>query len=96
MKLTRNFDLEVFFTKYEFSVQYNIGGSDLQSVTISDLLELCNEEERNKWENLYLGYTETYGAPRLREVIAETYDTVKLFCRSRRRYLCNHACDAGT
>jgi len=77
MKLTRNFDLEVFFTKYEFSVQYNIGGSDLQSVTISDLLELCNEEERNKWENLYLGYTETYGAPRLREVIAETYDTVK-------------------
>jgi len=76
MKFTRNFELEIFFSKYEFSVQYNIGGSDLESVTISDLLELCNEEERNQWESLYLGYTETCGAPRLREVIAETYDTV--------------------
>ena len=76
MKFTRNFDLEIFFSKYEFSVQYNIGGSDLQSVTISDLLELCNKEELNQWESLYLGYTETCGAPLLREVIAETYDTV--------------------
>lgn len=77
MRLDRNFALEIFFSKYEFTVRYNVGGSDLQSVTIADLLELCDAHERKRWENLYLGYTETYGAPELREAIAGTYDNMQ-------------------
>jgi aspartate/methionine/tyrosine aminotransferase len=76
MKFIKNFELEIFFSKYEFSVKYNVGGSDLQSVTIAELLDLCSESERSQWDNLYLGYTETYGAPALREAIAATYDSI--------------------
>ena len=76
MKFTRNFELEIFFSKYEFTVKYNVGGSDLQSVTISDLTDLCSDEEKEEWNNFYLGYTETYGAPKLRTAIAKTYDNL--------------------
>jgi aspartate/methionine/tyrosine aminotransferase len=77
MKFTRNFELEIFFSKYEFKVRYNAGGSVIQSLTIAELLELCNTDEHKQWDALYLGYTETRGGPDLREVIADTYDTIK-------------------
>lgn len=77
MKFTRNFELEIFFSKYEFSVKYNAGGSDLQSVAISDLLAFCDDTERAAWDDLYLGYTETYGSPGLRRAIADTYDNLE-------------------
>lgn len=78
MKFTRNFDLEIFFTQYEFSVKYNIGGSDLQTMTVSDLLSFCSDEERTRWENLSLGYTETFGSPDLRQAVADTYMDMEL------------------
>lgn len=74
MKPDRDFALEVYFAKWEFNARYNIGGSDLQSMTLSELLELADPQDRNAWKNLYLGYTETAGAPDLRQVIADTYD----------------------
>jgi len=77
MEFMKDFALEVYFAKYEFSVKYNIGGSDTQTVTISDLIKLCNDSERNRWEKLSLGYTETLGASALREEIAKTYDNMK-------------------
>lgn len=76
MKFIRNSEIEVFFSKYEFNVAYNAGGSDLQSVTISDLINLCSDKEKEAWNNFYLGYTETYGSPGLRAAIAGTYDTM--------------------
>lgn len=76
MNFKRNFELEIFFSKYEFTVKYNVGGSDLQSVTIGDLINMCSDAEKEEWENLYLGYTETYGAPKLRQAIADTYDNL--------------------
>jgi aspartate/methionine/tyrosine aminotransferase len=77
MKFIKNFELEVFFSKYEFNVKYNVGGSDLQSVTIAELFELCNDSVRDQWDNFYLGYTETFGAPALREAIAGTYHNIE-------------------
>lgn len=77
MKFTRNFELEIFFSVYEFKVLYNLGGSVIQSMTIAELLELCDNDEHKQWDNLYLGYTETLGGPDLREVIADTYDSLK-------------------
>lgn len=76
MDFNRHFRLEVFFSKYEFSVEYNIGGSDLESVTIAELLAFCDASQRRQWDNLYLGYIETFGTPVLRNAIADTYDTL--------------------
>jgi aspartate/methionine/tyrosine aminotransferase len=76
MKPGKDFALEVYFSKWEFTARYNIGGSDIESLTLSALMEYADDEDRQQWENLYLGYTETYGSPGLREVIGNTYQDI--------------------
>jgi aspartate/methionine/tyrosine aminotransferase len=76
MRQLRPFELEVFFSKWEFTTRYNLCASDMQSMKLSELLAMADEGDREAWDQLHLGYTETRGLPALREVIAETYDTV--------------------
>ncbi len=73
----RDFALEVHFSKWEFKARYNMTGSDAQSMSLSDLLGMASAEDREAFDQLWLGYTETYGAPELREAIADTYDSVQ-------------------
>jgi aspartate/methionine/tyrosine aminotransferase len=72
----RDFTLEVYFSKWEFAAKYNLAGSDRENMKLAELLELASPEDRADFEGLSLGYTETFGAPALREEIARTYDTV--------------------
>lgn len=71
----RNFALETFFSKWEFAARYHMTASDTESMTLSELLAMASPIDREKFEELHLGYTETYGLPELREEIAKTYDT---------------------
>jgi aspartate/methionine/tyrosine aminotransferase len=73
----RDFALEVHFSKWEFRARHHLTASDAQSLAISELLAMADAEGLERWENLWLGYTETSGAPWLRERIAATYDVVK-------------------
>jgi aspartate/methionine/tyrosine aminotransferase len=50
--------------------------SDAETMRMSDLLALAGPEDLDAWERVSLGYTETWGAPVLRETIASTYDTL--------------------
>jgi aspartate/methionine/tyrosine aminotransferase len=76
MQPLRPFALEVFLSKWEFTARYHLCASDMQSITLSELLEMADASDRAAWDQLYLGYTETWGAPTLRETIASTYDSV--------------------
>jgi aspartate/methionine/tyrosine aminotransferase len=76
MRPLRPFALEVFLGKWEFTARYHLCASDMQSMTLSELLAMADPADRAAWDQLYLGYTETWGAPSLRETIASTYDTV--------------------
>lgn len=71
----RNFALETYFSRWEFSAKYHMTASDMESLTMSELLSMAAPEDRQSFENLWLGYTETYGLPELREEIAGTYRT---------------------
>ena len=73
----RNFILETFLSKWEFNARYHMTASDIQSMSVSDLLALGSDEERQYFHDLQLSYTETYGAPVLRQEIANTYDIAK-------------------
>jgi aspartate/methionine/tyrosine aminotransferase len=73
----RDFALEVYFSRWEFTAKYNLGGSDAETLSQRALLDLASPADRLAYENLTLGYTETFGAPGLREEIAKTYDTVQ-------------------
>jgi aspartate/methionine/tyrosine aminotransferase len=72
----RDFALEVYFSRWEFTARYNLAGSDGENMTQAELLALASPEDRAAFDNLRLGYTETWGAPALRAEIARTYDTV--------------------
>jgi aspartate/methionine/tyrosine aminotransferase len=73
----RDFALEVHFSKWEFAAKHHLTASDAQSLSINELLALASPEDRARFMNLHLGYTETFGAPSLCDEIASTYDAIK-------------------
>ncbi|MEO9875529.1 MAG: pyridoxal phosphate-dependent aminotransferase [Anderseniella sp.] len=68
-----DFKLETHFSKWEFQAKYHMTASDAESISMRDLLAMATPEERDEFENLWLGYTETFGAPDLRDTIASTF-----------------------
>lgn len=70
-----DFRLETYFAQWEFSARYHLTASDAQTVPMTELLALADDDGRERWESLALGYTETRGLPELRAEIAATYET---------------------
>lgn len=68
-----DFRLETYFSKWEFSARYHMTASDAESMSMRELLALATPEDREAFEGMWLGYTETFGAPDLRETIAKTF-----------------------
>ncbi len=68
-----DFRLESWFSRWEFAARYHLTASDAQSMSLAQLLALAEPADREAFEALHLGYTQTYGAPALREAIASTY-----------------------
>jgi aspartate/methionine/tyrosine aminotransferase len=73
----RDFELERYFSKWEFKAKYHMTASDIESMSLSNLLSLASPEDRDAFSQQWLGYTQTYGHPELREEIAKTYNTAK-------------------
>jgi aspartate/methionine/tyrosine aminotransferase len=69
-----DFRLETYFAQWEFSARYHLTASDAQTLALSELLALADDDGRERWESLALGYTETRGLPALRAEIAATYE----------------------
>ncbi|MEJ8660857.1 MULTISPECIES: aminotransferase class I/II-fold pyridoxal phosphate-dependent enzyme [Streptomyces] len=69
-----DFRLETYFSRWEFTARHHLTASDVQTMTLGELLALGDDEDRAAFEQLSLGYTETFGDPALREVIAGTYE----------------------
>lgn len=69
-----DFLLETHFSKWEFKARYHMTASDAEAMSMRDLLAMATDEEREAFEGMWLGYTETFGAPDLRKLIATTYE----------------------
>jgi aspartate/methionine/tyrosine aminotransferase len=70
------FRIEQYFGKYEFTARYLLSSSDAESRTIKELLDLepgAHERFLEHW----CGYTESPGAPELREALAASYQGIK-------------------
>ena len=70
-----DFRLETFFSRWEFAAEHHLTASDAETLTIAELLALGSDEDRAAFAEMRLGYTETWGTPRLRTAVAATYDT---------------------
>jgi aspartate/methionine/tyrosine aminotransferase len=66
------FRIEHFFGKYEFTSKYLLSSSDAESRTIQELLDL-EPDAHERFLKHWCGYTESPGAPYLREAIAGIY-----------------------
>ena len=54
-----------------------MAASDVESISVSDLLAMSSATDKQAFQDLWLGYTETYGNKELRYEISKTYDTAK-------------------
>jgi aspartate/methionine/tyrosine aminotransferase len=72
----RPFRIEQYFGKYEFTAKYLLSSSDAESRSIQELLNLEPGAQQRLLEH-WCGYTESPGAPWLREVIADIYKGIK-------------------
>ena len=72
-----DFRLEKHFATWEFKAEFHMTASDAESMSLPDLLAMATPEQRDAFQNMWLGYTETWGAPDLRETIASTYDNMR-------------------
>jgi aspartate/methionine/tyrosine aminotransferase len=68
------FRIERYYAQHEFTTRYMLSSSDCESRTIADVLALEPEAERRLLDT-WCGYTESPGAPELRESIAALYET---------------------
>jgi aspartate/methionine/tyrosine aminotransferase len=73
------FKLERYFAKYEFNTEYLLCASDCESLSIGELLALDAEsaDAAEKFQRVWLGYTESQGSPTLRAEICNLYETIQ-------------------
>ncbi len=69
------FRIEEYMGKHEFSARYLLSSSDAESVTIEEILSL-EPGAHDAFLKHWCGYTESPGAPWLREVLAAIYKTI--------------------
>jgi aspartate/methionine/tyrosine aminotransferase len=69
------FKLERYFAKYEFNTQFLLCSSDCEAMPISGLLAF-EADAAEKFQNVWLGYTESQGSPNLRREICNLYTTM--------------------
>lgn len=90
------FRIEQYFGKHEFTAKYLLSSSDAESRTIKELLDLEPGAQVRLMEH-WCGYTESPGAPWLREVIAGIYkkimpeDVLVLSCAEEGIFVLYHA-----
>ena len=77
MKL-KDFAIERYFAKYEFSAKYMMSSSDCDGFGMDEVLSLASASEKADWLGLKLGYTETRGSIPLRKAIQKHYQNIEL------------------
>ena len=70
------FKLERYFAKYEFNTEFLLCSSDCESMSVADLLAF-EPGAAEKFQNVWLGYTESQGSPVLRAEICKLYEKTK-------------------
>jgi len=69
------FKLERYFAKYEFNTEFLLCSSDCEAMPIADLLAIENDAAQ-RFQQVWLGYTESQGSPALRMEISKIYESI--------------------
>jgi aspartate/methionine/tyrosine aminotransferase len=77
MSMLPDFRLETYLGKWEFACRYHMTASDMQTLSLKELLALASPADRAAFEDLPLHYIETTGTAPLRAAVAATYQGVQ-------------------
>ena len=69
------FRIEKYYAKHEFTAKFMLSSSDAESRSVAELLAF-EPEAKEQFDALHLGYTESSGAPKLRQTMASIYNSV--------------------
>jgi aspartate/methionine/tyrosine aminotransferase len=69
------FKLERYFAKYEFTTEYLLCSSDCEAMSIADLLAF-EPDALEKFQRVWLGYTDSQGSLDLRKEICKLYESI--------------------
>jgi aspartate/methionine/tyrosine aminotransferase len=72
--MSETFALGGFLERWSPRVRHDLSGSEAATLTLTALLELAGAEDRRRWQELGLAYTDPRGAAWLRSAIAERYN----------------------
>jgi len=72
-----DFALERYFARWEFAAKHILCASDVEGWSLTELLELADDDTAALWSGLKLGYTESTGHPLLRREIATLYESIE-------------------
>jgi aspartate/methionine/tyrosine aminotransferase len=81
--MTAAFALAGFLARWHGAVRFDLSASESETLPLSGLLALAEEEDLRRWERLGLGYADPQGAPWLRRTIASRYrdlDAEEVLC----------------
>ena len=73
--MSETFALGGFLERWSPRVRHDLSGSEAATLTLTALLELAGAEDRRRWQELGLAYTDPRGAVWLRSAIAERYNS---------------------
>lgn len=73
----RDFALERYFARWLSAARHQLAASDSETLSLAELLDAADEEDRRRWDTLRLGYTDPRGALWLRETIASDYQVAE-------------------
>lgn len=76
----KDFGVEIWMNLYENNCKYNLAETCVESLTINELLSICEngEEEWNNIRDLKMTYGDIEGSDRIKNAISTLYNTVKL------------------
>jgi aspartate/methionine/tyrosine aminotransferase len=69
----REFLLESFFARWQPFVRHQLTTSESETLSLTDLLDLADAEDRDRWDAVKFGYTDPGGAMWLRQTISDHY-----------------------
>src|SRR5258708_991687 len=70
------FKLERYSAEPELKARYLLSASDCESLSVTGLLALADDDGGRRWDTLRRGYTESQGAPALGAAIGAQYETI--------------------
>ena len=70
------FKLERYFAEYEFNAEFLLCSSDCEAMSVADLLAF-EDGAAEKFQNVWLGYTQSQGSPTLRKEICNLYTSMQ-------------------